>query len=206
MEGNKSRMSHREEGDSHVGCEQLGSTSRWGRGRGGEGGGGHERRGWVESAAAASTSPQRPHKLGLSGTAERLQRVYLWRRRPGVPQTLSQTLLFCLVPVPPSTVTLNSRNGVCPAAKEDDCKAPRLVEKKIPEGDLLLQVSLPPLRSRFCPRGSTCSQPDTPPQRSQGASIWSNLCFWIVPLFWVFQKQTPSGPKPQRGSGQIITQ
>lgn len=91
-------------------------------------------------------SPQRPHKLGLSGKAERLQSVYL-RRRPGVPQTLSQTLLFCLVPVPPSTVTLNSRNGVCPAAKEDDCKAPRQVEKKIPEGDLLLQVSLPPLMS-----------------------------------------------------------
>ncbi|CAG08208.1 unnamed protein product, partial [Tetraodon nigroviridis] len=39
-----------------------------------------------------------------------------------------------------SEVTLNSRNGVCPAAKEDDCKTPRLAENKIPEGDLLLQA------------------------------------------------------------------
>lgn len=153
--------------------------------------------------AAASTSPQRPHKLGLSGKAERLQSVYL-RRRLSTSRCPTDALSnsaflspICLVPVPPSTVTLNSRNGVCPAAKEDDCKAPRLVEKKIPEGDLLLQVSLLPLTCRFCPRGSTCSQPDPPPERSQGASIWSNLCFWIVPQFWVFQKQSPSGPKPE---------
>lgn len=41
-----------------------------------------------------------------------------------------------------STVTLNSRNGVSPALKDDDCKTPRLLDSKIPEGDLLLQVSL----------------------------------------------------------------
>lgn len=182
---------------------------RWGRGRGvvvvGLGLGGRRRararRVGGERGRSVHVSSASSHKLGLSGKAEQLQRVYLRRRRPGVPQMLSQTLLFCLAPPPlPSTVTLNSRNGACPVAKEDDCKAPRLVEKKIPEGDLLLQVSPPPLTSRFCPRGSTCSQPDPPlppPEHSQGASIWSNLCFWIVLLFWVFQKQTPSGPKPE---------
>ncbi|TWW80449.1 hypothetical protein D4764_01G0002640 [Takifugu flavidus] len=41
-----------------------------------------------------------------------------------------------------STVTLNTRNGASEAAKEEDCKTPRLVESKIPEGDLLLQVSV----------------------------------------------------------------
>lgn len=54
--------------------------------------------------------------------------------------------VFCLHPLQlspctPSTVTLNTRNGVSEAVKEDDCKTPRLVEGKIPEGDLLLQVS-----------------------------------------------------------------
>ncbi|TNN04434.1 hypothetical protein fugu_001463 [Takifugu bimaculatus] len=37
-------------------------------------------------------------------------------------------------------VTLNTRNGASEAAKEEDCKTPRLVESKIPEGDLLLQA------------------------------------------------------------------
>lgn len=46
---------------------------------------------------------------------------------------------FCFVSVRPSTVTLNSRNEV---VKDDECKTPQLVENKIPEGDLLLQVSL----------------------------------------------------------------
>lgn len=49
------------------------------------------------------------------------------------PSTLSPSTL--------STVTLNTRNGVSEAAKEDDCKTARLAESKIPEGDLLLQVS-----------------------------------------------------------------
>lgn len=65
--------------------------------------------------------------------------------RPGVSQMDSNSVFlspFCLVPVCPSTVTLSSRNGVCPAAKEDNCKTAWLVENKIPEGDLLLQVSL----------------------------------------------------------------
>lgn len=41
------------------------------------------------------------------------------------------------------TVTLNSRNGVTPAGvnDDDDSKTPGVVENKIPEGDLLLQVS-----------------------------------------------------------------
>lgn len=72
-----------------------------------------------------------------------MKSVYLRRRRSRhvqVSRRPSQTLFFCLVPVRPSPVTLSSRNGVCPAVKEDDCKTPRLVENKIPEGDLLLQV------------------------------------------------------------------
>lgn len=45
----------------------------------------------------------------------------------------------CLFP----TVTLNSRNGATPTAGSDDGegKAVRKTDNKIPEGDLLLQVS-----------------------------------------------------------------
>lgn len=75
-----------------------------------------------------------------------MKSVYLRRRRWSqhvqVSHRWSQTLFFCLVPLRLSTVTLNSRNGVCPAVKEDDCKTPQQVENKIPEGDLLLQVRL----------------------------------------------------------------
>lgn len=54
------------------------------------------------------------------------------------PSTLSPSTLS---PSTLSTVTLNTRNGVSEAAKVDDCKTARLAESKIPEGDLLLQVS-----------------------------------------------------------------
>lgn len=53
----------------------------------------------------------------------------------------------CLSPPPPPsappTVTLNSQNGVTSAGVNDDNKgkASAVVETKIPEGDLLLQVS-----------------------------------------------------------------
>lgn len=134
----------------------------WGWGGGGEAAGTSAEGGW-------RARPQRPRLLSVL-----TQTGSLWKGRAAAaclpeeetsrcPRDALSNSAFLSPPPPPSTVTLNSRNGACPVAKEDDCKAPRLVEKKIPEGDLLLQVSPPPLTSRFCPRGSTCSQPDPPP-------------------------------------------
>lgn len=60
----------------------------------------------------------------------------------------------CLSPA----VTLNSRNGATPAAASEDGegKAVRKADNKIPEGDLLLQVSLELNSTPACPVFTSC--------------------------------------------------
>uniref|UniRef100_H3DDY3 Aryl hydrocarbon receptor n=1 Tax=Tetraodon nigroviridis TaxID=99883 RepID=H3DDY3_TETNG len=94
-------------------------------------------------AEGAKSNPSKRHRDRLNGELERLAGLLPF------PEEVTATLdKLSILRLSVSylraknffSVTLNSRNGVCPAAKEDDCKTPRLAENKIPEGDLLLQA------------------------------------------------------------------